>query len=121
MISKIVSKLKDKKLAILGFGKEGKSTYSFIRKYIPNMHLTIIDMKDVSNDEMFLNDEDVNFVCGEGYLSNLGIYDYIIKAPGVSLKDIKDEDKNKILCSLELDVFGISFDITEYKIIKDVT
>ena len=103
MISKIVSKLKDKKLAILGFGKEGKSTYSFIRKYIPNMHLTIIDMKDVSNDEMFLNDEDVNFVCGEGYLSNLGIYDYIIKAPGVSLKDIKDEEvKSKVTSQLEL-------------------
>lgn len=103
MISKIVEKLKDKKLAILGFGKEGKSTYSFIRKYLPNKHLTIIDMKDISNDEMFVGDNNVDFVCGEGYLSNLGIYDYIIKAPGVSLKDIKDESiKLKITSQLEL-------------------
>ena len=34
MYKKIVEKLKDKKIAILGFGKEGKSTYSFIRKYL---------------------------------------------------------------------------------------
>lgn len=103
MYKKIIDKLKDKKLAILGFGKEGRSTYSFIRKHLPEKELTIIDMKDISNDEMFSNDKNVNFVCGEGYLSNLGIYDYIIKAPGVSLKDVKDENvKRKVTSQLEL-------------------
>ena len=91
MYKKIVDKLRDKKIAILGFGKEGKSTYSFIRKYLGDKHLTIIDMNDVSNNELFIDDNNVDFVCGEGYLSNLGTYDYIIKAPGVSLKDVKDE------------------------------
>ena len=103
MYKKIVEKLKDKKIAILGFGKEGKSTYSFIRKYLGDKHLTIIDMNDVSNNEMFINDTNVDFVCGDGYLSNLGIYDYIIKAPGVSLKDVKDDDvKSKVTSQLEL-------------------
>ena len=63
---KIVEKLRDKKIAILGFGKEGKSTYSFIRKYLGDKHLTIIDINDVSNNEMFVNDNNVDFVCGEG-------------------------------------------------------
>ena len=103
MIDKIIDKLKDKKIAILGFGKEGKSTYSFIRKYLGDIHLTIIDMKDISNDDMFNGDNNIDFVCGEKYLSNLGIYDYIIKAPGVSLKDIKDEEvKLKVTSQLEL-------------------
>lgn len=103
MYKKIIDKLKDKKLAILGFGKEGKSTYSFIRKYLSDKHLTIIDMNDVSGNEMFIDDNNVDFVCGEGYLSNLGIYDYIIKAPGVSLKDIKDKKiKEKVTSQLEL-------------------
>lgn len=103
MINKILDKLKDKRIAILGFGKEGKSSYSFFRKYIPNMHLTILDIKDVSGDEIFNNDNNVDFVCGEGYLSNLGIYDYIIKAPGITLKDITDENiKLRVTSQLEL-------------------
>ena len=103
MYKKIIDKLRDKNLAILGFGKEGKSTYSFIRKYLRDKHLTIIDMNDVSGNEMFVNDNNVDFICGDGYLSNLGIYDYIIKAPGISLKDIKDEKiKEKVTSQLEL-------------------
>ena len=99
----LIEKLRDKKIAILGFGKEGKSTYSFIRKYLGNINLTIIDMNDVSNNEMLVNDKNVDFVCGEGYLSNLGIYDFIIKAPGVSLKDVKDDKvKSKVTSQLEL-------------------
>ena len=31
---KIIEKLKDKNIAILGFGREGKSTYNFIRKHL---------------------------------------------------------------------------------------
>ena len=103
MYKKIVEKLRDKKIAILGFGKEGKSTYSFIRKYLGNVNITIIDMNDVSNNDLLVNDKNVDFVCGEGYLSNLDIYDYIIKAPGVSLKDVKDEEvKLKVTSQLEL-------------------
>ena len=103
MYKKIINKLEDKSLAILGFGKEGRSTYSFIRKHLPNKHLTIIDMKDISNDEMLIEDENVEFICGDNYLSNLAIYDYIIKAPGVSLKDINDEEvKRKVTSQLEL-------------------
>ena len=103
MYKKIIDKLRDKKIAILGFGKEGKSTYSFIRKYLGDVNLTIIDMNDISSNEMLVDDKNVDFVFGEGYLSNLGIYDYIIKAPGVSLKDVKDENvKLKVTSQLEL-------------------
>jgi len=103
MYRKIIDKLENNKLAILGFGKEGKSTYSFIRKYLPKKKLTIIDIKDVSNDEIFIGDSEIEFVYGDDYLDNLVIYDYIIKAPGVSLKDIKDiEIKRKVTSQLEL-------------------
>lgn len=103
MYKKIINKLKDKKIAILGFGKEGKSTYTFIRKYLPDMPLTIIDMKDVSDNEIVIGDKNVDFICGDNYLANLNIYDYIIKAPGVSLKDINDDGvKAKVTSQLEL-------------------
>jgi len=31
------------KVLILGFGKEGKSTYGFVRKYFPKLKLAIAD------------------------------------------------------------------------------
>ena len=35
MYNNIIERFKDKNIAILGFGKEGKSTYNFLRKHLP--------------------------------------------------------------------------------------
>lgn len=101
MQEKIYDKLKDKNIAILGFGMEGKSTYKFIRKY-SNMMITILDKKDYSNDPILINDSSVT-VISDNYLDNLDSYDIIIKAPGVVLKDIDiSKFKDKITSQLEL-------------------
>ena len=94
----IIAKLKDKNIAILGFGKEGKSTYNFIRRYLPTKKLTILDKNTIT-----INDNNVEIVTGFNYLDNLNSYDLIIKSPGISLKDI-DYSKyiNKITSQLEL-------------------
>lgn len=98
MYRKIIEKLKDKKVAILGFGREGKSTYHFIRKHLKDMPLTILDRKDFE-----IEDSQVKKVVGDHYLENLEQFDWIIKTPGISLKDINIEPiKNKITSQLEL-------------------
>jgi len=98
MINQILDKLKDKNVAILGFGREGKSTYKLMRKYLTNQVITIIDQKDFE-----LDDDKVVKVTGEGYLDNLDKYDLIIKTPGISLKDIDiGKFKDKITSQLEL-------------------
>ena len=98
MYNQIIDKLKDKNIAILGFGKEGKSTYNFIRRYLKNQKLTIIDKK-----EQVLEDEFVNIISGDNYLDNLDNYDLIIKSPGITLKDIDITNfKDKITSQLEL-------------------
>lgn len=98
MYNEIIEKLKDKNIAILGFGKEGKSTYNFIRKYLPTKELTIIDKK-----ELTIEDKYVTLVTGDNYLDNLNIYDLIIKSPGITLKDIDLTNiKDKITSELEL-------------------
>jgi len=103
MYHKIVEELKDKKVAILGFGVEGKSTYNFIRKYLPNQIITIIDKNDVSTLEMLQNDNNIDFVMGDDYLNNLDIYDLIIKSPGITFKDIETSNiREKITSQLEL-------------------
>lgn len=95
---KIIEKLKDKNIAILGFGREGKSTYNFIRKHLPEKHLTIIDKANITCDDLY-----VDLVIGDDYLNDLGKYDLIIKTPGISLKDIDYSDfKDSITSQLEL-------------------
>ena len=101
MQEEIFNKIKDKKVAILGFGMEGKSTYRFIRKY-SNMFLSILDQKDYSNDDTLKDDNNIE-VISDNYLANLDSYDVIIKAPGVILKDIDITSfKDRITSQLEL-------------------
>lgn len=78
-----------KKIAILGFGMEGKSTYRFIRNYT-DMPLTIIDKNEVydKNKELLEGDNNLSFIIGDEYLKKLDGFDLIIKSPGVITKDI---------------------------------
>ena len=101
MQEEIFRKLDGKKIAILGFGMEGKSTYKFIRKY-SNCTLYILDQKDYSNDDLIKDDKNVVMIT-DNYLDNLDSYDVIIKAPGVILKDITTTGfKDSITSQLEL-------------------
>ena len=96
----LIEFLKDKNIVILGYGKQGKSTFKFLRKHFPNKKLTIAD-KNENIDITDLNN--VNLKLGDKYLENIEEYDLIIKAPGVILKD---EDiskyKDKIITDYEL-------------------
>ena len=104
MYNKIMDVInKYEKVAILGFGKEGKSTYNYIRKHNPNKLLYILDgNKDLSL-ELLKEDKNVKIVLGENYLNNLEEYDYIIKSPGVKLTDdIYDKIEDKLSTQIKL-------------------
>lgn len=98
MQEKIINKLKNKKIALLGFGKEGKSTYNFIRKNLPNQELIILDKNPIT-----LKDNYVTVITGDKYLENLDCYDLIIKSPGISLNNLNlPKISSKITSQLEL-------------------
>lgn len=83
MYQNLIDYLQDKKIAILGFGREGKSTYNFIRKVLPNKKITIIDkLKEVIMD---YKDNNTSIIYGDNYLTSLNEYELIIKTPGISL------------------------------------
>ena len=83
----ILQKIQGKKIIILGFGKEGVSTYRFIRKHFPDMPLTIADGNaNLRTDEF--DDPKIKFVTGEKYDQNLNNYDLIFKTPGISFNKI---------------------------------
>ena len=86
MIDSIINELKDKNIAILGFGMEGISTYKFIRKYL-DINLTIID-KNNPIEKIDKDDKNITIVYGDNYLDDLEKYDLVIKSPGVITKDI---------------------------------
>ena len=68
-----------KKILILGFGREGKSTYNIIKKF--DCKIGIADLNDVSFDA------DVEFITGSGYQKAISDYDIVFKSPGIVLED----------------------------------
>lgn len=81
----IIDKLKDKKIVILGFGREGKSSLSYIRKYLPNQLIAIAD-DNIENIKI----EDKNVCkCSKNYINELDEYDIILKSPGIPVKNHK--------------------------------
>jgi UDP-N-acetylmuramoylalanine--D-glutamate ligase len=110
MYNKILEHLKNKKIAIVGFGREGKSTYKFIRKYLNNQELEILDGNEklLELNEELKNDKNLKIITGKNYLDNLEKYDLIIKSPGVRFKDLdisKFEDKITSQLGLTLDFY----------------
>lgn len=105
MLKELLNYLEDKNIVILGFGKQGKSTYKFLRKYFPEKR---IDIMDENFKLLELNPELGEDIYCEVILGKLDIelldkYDLIVKAPGISLKDYNLENIiNKITSQYEL-------------------
>ena len=136
MINNLIEYFKGKKILILGFGREGQSTYKLIRKYLKKQKLYIADKNENLEKECIFLREDKNVVSigGEKYLENLNSYDLIIKSPGISFVGIDTtEFYSKIKSQLELlleffNIFTIGITGTKgksttssliYKILKD--
>ncbi len=84
----IREKLEGRNAVILGFGREGQSTFKLIRKVLPSQTLTIADTDEsVAGSPLLKDDENIRLIFGENYLDELHRFDLIIKSPGITLKD----------------------------------
>ncbi len=105
MLKELLDYLKDKKIVILGFGMEGESSYRFLRKNFPEKQLYIADKNTnlLDNKIELMEDPYVEVSLGENYLNGIEEYEVILKAPGISLKDVDiSKFENKITSQLEL-------------------
>jgi UDP-N-acetylmuramoylalanine--D-glutamate ligase len=104
MLDLIRRELENKKVLLLGFGREGQSSYRLIRRVLPELHLTIADAdKSVCENEILKNDHFVDFMLGEGYLKELNSFERIMKSPGISLKDVSfNIDRSSITSQTDL-------------------
>ncbi len=87
----MLEELANKKILILGFGKEGIDNYLALRKLFPQKVLGIADRKRIKNYELRIRnlltkDKKLKLHLGESYLDKIGDYDLIIKTPGISPK-----------------------------------
>lgn len=81
---------RDKKILILGFGREGQSTYKLIREYFPEKMLTIADQRSEIQELLSNGDRFLSFQSGEDYMNNLINFDLIVKTPGISLQNLPE-------------------------------
>lgn len=105
MLRRLLNYLENKKILILGFGIEGEASYRFLRKNFPEKKLFIADknINLLDNKIQLMEDAELEVSLGENYLNGIEQYDLILKAPGISLKDIDiSKFENKITSQLEL-------------------
>ena len=82
MFDQILNRLRGKRILILGFGREGRSTLRFLQKYLPEAVVAVADKNAM---------EGVKHA-GDQYLEAMYDYDIVIKTPGISLKDFDTKD-----------------------------
>ncbi|NLB35824.1 MAG: UDP-N-acetylmuramoyl-L-alanine--D-glutamate ligase [Clostridiales bacterium] len=97
MFQCVADYFRNKKVLILGFGREGRSSYNYIRTFYPRMPLTIADLKDIN-----FEDENVQLICGEKYLDSLEGYDIVLKSPGISFKNVRIPQGVEVTCQTDL-------------------
>ncbi|MDP4267764.1 MAG: UDP-N-acetylmuramoyl-L-alanine--D-glutamate ligase [Bacteroidota bacterium] len=96
--------IQNKNVLILGYGREGKESYKLLRSLFPQMQLTIADGNENLEDELNgLNDKKLKYILGKDYLLSINNYDFIIKSPGISLKNSKID--NRVIISSQTDIF----------------
>ena len=95
----MIDNLKDRSVLILGFGREGKDTLSFLQSRFPGKIIGVADKQKKS-----IKKENIKTYFGEKYLESLSGYEVIIKSPGVSFDLIKDKVSDKIVTS-QTDIF----------------
>ena len=110
---RMISYLENKKILILGFGREGRDSFLFLRRIFPRKILGIADQSEFKNlpeksqkiikDKKHLCFIDPHF--GNCYLKAIESYDIAIKSPGVPvfLPEIQKAFKrNKITSQTEI-------------------
>jgi len=89
----MLKNLENKKVLILGMGKEGIDSYLALRKMFPCKILAVGDKKKIGQFDkkiraILAKDKNLKKHFGQNYLAKAGDYDLIIKTPGIPCKEL---------------------------------
>ncbi|MDP4007343.1 MAG: hypothetical protein Q8P55_01990, partial [bacterium] len=97
-----IKELQNKKILILGFAREGRDVYRFLRKQFPSKVFGVADQKETL---AHLPRKGVKLHLGIDYLSAIKNYDVVIKSPGIPLRMVSPLLKKKQELTSETDIF----------------
>lgn len=103
--------IKDRNVLILGFGREGRSTFKRVASLNAANSVAIADIKDIADKENVVSDfvknggseENLRFITGERYQDSIDDFDVCFKSPGIVLE--KEFSSYKAFIIGETDVF----------------
>lgn len=104
MILDQISKLD--KILILGFAREGQSTYNFLRSKFPNLRIGLADQNPPTE---IPKDPNIETYFGQNYLWTLNTehWTLVIKTPGISphKPEIQEAIKNGVIFTSQTEIF----------------
>ena len=95
-----LNELKNEKILILGFGREGMDNFRFLRKIFPEKVLGVGDQKKIQIPKSKF--QKVKLHLGKNYLKALKDYDVIIKSPGIPFKILPKSVLSKVTTQTEI-------------------
>jgi len=97
-----LNQLKNKRILILGFGKEGQDTFRFLRKLFPKKVLGVADKNEKVASSSMSRKSGTKWHLGKNYLKALKNYDVIIKSPGIPFKILPKSALKKIITQTDI-------------------
>lgn len=97
MYPQIAEYFRGKSVLLVGFGREGRSTYRFLRTAFPEMPLTIADKNEIASPDRF-----TTCICGDDYLQHINDFSLVMKSPGISFKDVTVGEQTEVTCQVDL-------------------
>jgi len=104
MVDLIRKKCENKSILLMGFGREGQSSYNLLRKIFPGKIITIADKSPgVKDSTLIAGDKNVRLLLGDDYLKNVNDFDVIFRSPGIPVWNLKpDIPSGKITSQTDL-------------------
>jgi UDP-N-acetylmuramoylalanine--D-glutamate ligase len=105
MISNIKKILEGKSILLLGFGREGQSTYNLLKNLLPDAPLAVADQDEqLTCKHPGLEKGTIAIHTGSDYLRYCSDYDLVIKTPGIPYHLVKKGCKTEKITS-QTDLF----------------
>ncbi len=94
-MSALTDYLENKKILILGMGREGRSSLRYITTHVPSATVALADRNDP-------HIEGFDGFYGEDYLEHMDGFDLVLKSPGIPFVGVPIPDGTEITCQTDL-------------------